>query len=185
MNCFRHTEHPAVTICEKCKLGMCVDCSQSGITLDDKPVCRNCAKPVLEDKLKQLAAFRGKTLSKLIVAIVLYVLGIIGFVVMTTTLPSSGHFQSQQLPSFMLLFLFWYGCFGAAGCLSSGGFIQRLFAPGAAHIGGGVTLLFLLFFYFGFGVIIAPFNMLRLRNDLKNTENIIANDRALLTQIAN
>lgn len=51
MNCFFHENKPAVTTCAQCNVGLCRDCVNNAITLDDKPLCPSCGKSIVMDRI--------------------------------------------------------------------------------------------------------------------------------------
>ena len=51
MNCFFHENKPAVATCAQCHVGLCRDCVNNAITLDDKPLCPSCGKSIVMDRI--------------------------------------------------------------------------------------------------------------------------------------
>lgn len=52
MNCFFHENKPAVATCAQCNVGLCRDCVNNAITLDDRPLCPSCGKSIVMERLK-------------------------------------------------------------------------------------------------------------------------------------
>lgn len=67
MNCFFHDNKPAVVACAKCGVGLCRDCMNgAAYTVDGKPVCLNCSKPIAEEELAEAQKARVWSLVKFI-----------------------------------------------------------------------------------------------------------------------
>lgn len=65
MNCFFHDNKPAVVACAKCGVGLCRDClNGAAYTVDGKPICLNCSKPIAQEELAEAQKARGWALTK-------------------------------------------------------------------------------------------------------------------------
>ncbi|MGN0036763.1 MAG: TonB family protein [Bacteroidaceae bacterium] len=61
MNCFFHEDRPAVATCAQCHVGLCRDCVNNAITLDGQPLCPNCGKSIVMERIGE--AQKDKTWS--------------------------------------------------------------------------------------------------------------------------
>lgn len=80
MNCFFHDNKPAVVACAKCGVGLCRDCMNgAAYTVDGKPVCLNCSKPIAEEELAEAQKARVWALVKFIFSSLFIGIALIAF----------------------------------------------------------------------------------------------------------
>lgn len=66
MNCYFHENKPAVATCAQCNVGLCRDCVNNAITLNGRPLCPNCSKPIILEELQNAQKDRTWALVKFI-----------------------------------------------------------------------------------------------------------------------
>lgn len=77
MNCYIHTDKPAVTTCPECGMGLCRDCVDNSVcTLDNKPLCHNCSLQTADSELSEARSRRLWSLVKMIFGACFLVLGV-------------------------------------------------------------------------------------------------------------
>lgn len=65
MNCFFHDDKPAIITCAKCGVGLCKECmTHAAYTVDGKPVCLNCSRPIALGELQDAQSARTWSLVK-------------------------------------------------------------------------------------------------------------------------
>lgn len=80
MNCYQHSDQPAVATCANCGVGLCTDCvNKSYYAIDNKPLCHSCNLTIAESELRRLKKEKTWTTVKLCFVVVFMVLGIIIF----------------------------------------------------------------------------------------------------------
>lgn len=78
MNCFYHTEEPAVGACVNCGVGLCKECvTNAAYTKDNQPICLNCSKKIAEQELSETRSKKKWALFMAIFSGIFIILGII------------------------------------------------------------------------------------------------------------
>lgn len=79
MNCRKHSERPAVTSCSICNNAMCVECANETDFLKEEAgvVCTDCATKIVSNVIERWIADLAFMKKYLIIAPILYVIGII------------------------------------------------------------------------------------------------------------
>ena len=82
MNCAKHPAQPAVAQCSACGAGMCSDCVSVSNEYgnEGENLCPSCLIQDWENYLADVAKRKRKTLTRLIVSIILYIFGVILFI---------------------------------------------------------------------------------------------------------
>lgn len=86
MNCSKHPARTAVAQCSECGAGMCSDCVAVSREYgnEGENLCPSCLALDWQQYLTELSKRKKKTLTRLIVSIILYVFGVILFVTFFT-----------------------------------------------------------------------------------------------------
>lgn len=78
MNCYYHQEKPAAAQCGKCGKGLCQECvDKSEYTWDNKAVCRDCNKAIMDELLAQSQKEKTMLIIKSVIILVFLILGLI------------------------------------------------------------------------------------------------------------
>jgi len=182
MNCLQHVDTAAVMTCSRCTAGICRECVEQGITLNEQPVCPGCAPQVLAENIRAVRGERRKAQICLALGGVLMFVGIIG------ALSGFVAGKADAGANAIICIIFF---FGLAGLPSVWAGMRGSDADRAADRvllqtgnGGGVLVGFIvkLLLGFAFGTIVAPLNALRNARTLAFTSTELRNSAALLAQ---
>lgn len=75
MNCAFHNDFPAVVACQSCSVGLCNECMDKGLRIDNKPSCKKCSLDYVNNALDELNAESLKMKTKKIIWTIILVLG--------------------------------------------------------------------------------------------------------------
>ena len=180
MNCLQHADTAAVMTCSRCTAGICRECVEHGITVNEQPVCPGCAPQALAENIRAVKGERRKAMIFLTLGGALMLVGIIG------ALGGYVAGKADAGANAIICIIFF---FGLAGLPSVWGGMRGSDADRAADRvlletgnGGGVLIGFIikLLMGFAFGTIVAPLNAWRNARTLSFTSTELRNSTALL-----
>ena len=83
MNCYIHTNRPAVATCAQCGVGLCKDCvDNAGYNMNGRPLCHDCSLKVARVQVSDISKRKWWALVKFIFATIFL---LIGFVIYSDT----------------------------------------------------------------------------------------------------
>lgn len=75
MNCAFHNELAAVAACQNCSVGLCNECIDKGLRIDNKPTCKKCSLEYINTTLDELDTEKAKIKTRKIIWTIILVLG--------------------------------------------------------------------------------------------------------------
>lgn len=77
MNCYIHTNQPAVAACPECGMGLCRDCVDNAVYYqENRPLCHNCSLKIASEELSSAKSKKIWSLVKFIFGAAFLLLGI-------------------------------------------------------------------------------------------------------------
>lgn len=67
MNCAFHNELAAVAACQNCSVGLCNECIDKGLRIDNKPTCKKCSLEYINTALDELDTEKAKIKTRKII----------------------------------------------------------------------------------------------------------------------